>query len=149
MFFLKFLLFLFSINLHYSFKMISYINHKSHNKLFMGCDYYIEKRLCIFFNDNSCDCMNLKRERGYYTKYDDFIMNTNPQNSNLTEWEKIQKYHLTPNASPFLIYTNRTYTNDYLANEYEAMVEYFVRLFIYKNLNDVKDIVVYEVRYES
>lgn len=32
----------------------------------------------------------------------------------------------------------------YLSNEYEAMVEYFVRLFIYKNLNDVKDIVIYE-----
>ena len=125
--------------------MISYTNHRSH-KIFMSCDYYIEQRLCIFFNDNSCDCMNLKRQRGYYI--DDFIMNTNPQNSNLTEWEKIQKYHLTPNASPFLIYTNRSYINDYLANEYEAMVEYFVRLFIYKNLNDVKDIVIYEERYE-
>lgn len=145
MFFLKLLLFLFSINLHDSFKMISYVNRKSPNKLFMGCDYYIEKRLCIFFNDNSCDCMNLKREIGYYTDYDDFIMNINPQNSNLTEWGKNQKYHLTP-TSPLIIYTNGSYINVYLANEYESMVEYFVRLFIYKNLNDVKDIVVYEER---
>ena len=149
MFFLKFLLFLFSINLHYSFKIISYASHKSHNKVFiMGCDYYIEQRLCIFYNDNSCYCMNLKRERRYFTDYDDFIMNINPQNSNLTEWEKIQQYHLTPNTSQVIIYKNHSYINEYVANKYEAMVEFEMIHNIDQNWADIKDIVVYEERYE-
>lgn len=125
--------------------MISYAIHKSQNTLFMGCDYYIEKRLCVIFNDNSCDCVNLSKERGYY---DDFNMDINSENINFTEWQKIQKYHLTPNESPFIIYTNHSYVDGFVANRYEAMVEYFVRLFICKNMGDIKDIVIYEERYE-
>jgi len=148
MFFLKLLLFLFSINLHYSFKIISYLNRNPYNKLFMGCDYYIEQRLCIFYNDNSCYCINLKRERGYYTDYDDFVMNRNTQTNNLIEWEKIQQHHLTPTASPFIIYTNHSYINLYVANKYESMVEFEMIHNIDKNWDDIKDIVVYEERYE-
>lgn len=148
MFYLKLLLFLFSINLHYSFKIISYSNRKFHNKLFMGCDYYIEQRLCIYFNDNSCDCINLKRERGYYTDYDDFLMNINPLHTNLTEWERIQQHYLTPKASPVIIYTNRNYGNVYVANKYQEMIENLFQSFIYKKWDDVKDIVLYEERYE-
>jgi len=52
----------------------------------MGCDYYIEQNLCITYNDNSCYYINLDRKRGYYSDtdiYDDFIMNTTIENSNL------------------------------------------------------------------
>ena len=135
--------------------MTSYMNRKSHNKvftshnkLFMSCDYYIEQLLCIFFNDKRCYCMNLRRERGYYTEYDDFIMNVNTQNSNLTEWEKIQKYHLTPKETPLIIYTNHSYINEYVANKYERMVEFEMIHNIDQNWCDIKDIVLYEERYE-
>ena len=100
----------------------------------MGCDYYIVQKLCIFYNDNSCYCLNLKRERGYY---DDFIMNINMQNSNLTQ--------LTPKISQFIIYTNRSYTNEYVENKYEAMVE-FEMIHNNRNWTEIKDIVLYEER---
>ena len=135
------LLLLFSINLYHSFKITSYVNSQYHNKLFMGCDYYIEKRLCIFYNDKSCYCMNLKTERGYY-------MNINTQSSNLTEWEKIQKYHLTP-KDPLIIYTNRSYINEYVEKKYQPMVEFEMIHNIDQNWCDIKDIVVYEERYEE
>ena len=117
--------------------MISYMNHKSH-KLFVGCDYYIEQRLCIFYNDNSCYCMNVRRERGYYG---------DGAQSNLTELEKIR--HLTPNASQFIIYTNHSYINENVSNKYEAMVEFEMIHNIEQKWDDIKEIVVYEQRYES
>ena len=128
--------------------MISYVNRKSNDKLFMGCDYYIEKRLCFFFNDNSCDCMNLKREIGYYTDYDDFIMNINPQYSDLTESEKIQQHHLTSKTSPVIVYTNSSYVNEYVAYKYKAMLEFEMMQNVDKNWTDVKDIVLFEERFE-
>jgi len=148
MFFLKSLLFLFFINLHSSFKMISYVNRKSNDKLFMGCDYYIDHRLCIFYNDSSCYCINLKRERGYYTDYDDFIMNINPQYSHLTEGEKIQQHHLTSKTSPVIVYTNSSYVNEYVAYKYKAMLEFEMMHNDYNVWDDIKEIVIVEERYE-
>jgi hypothetical protein len=107
---------------------------KIKNKAFIGCDFYIEKRLCIFYNDNSCYCVNLQRERGYY----DFM------ESNMTESEKIQKY-LTPNATQ-TVYINHKYINDHEANKYEAMVE-FEMIHIDKNWDNIRNITVYERRY--
>ena len=146
MFFLKYLLFLFSISLNYAFKIISYTNRKSYNKLFKGCDYYIEQRLCIFYNDNNCYCINLGKERGYY---DNFVMNINNQTSNLTKWEKIQQHYLTPHTSAFIIYTNHSYINVNVADKYERMVEFEMINNIDQNWDDIKNIVIYEERYKS
>lgn len=148
MMFFKFLLLLFSINLHHSFKITSYVNRKYNNKLLMECDYYIEQMVCIFYKDKSCYCMNLKRERGYYTEYDDFGMNIKTQNSNLTEWEKMKKHHLTPEKSQLIIYTNYSYINEYVEKKYQPMVEFEMIHNIEQNWCDIKDIVVYEERYE-
>jgi len=131
--------------LYSSFKSYS---RKSH-KLFIGCDYYIEKRLCIFYNDKSCYCMNLKREIGYYTEHEDFIMKINTRNRNLTEWEKIQKHHLRPKESTLIIYTNRSYINEYVEKKYQPMVEFEMIHNIDQNWCDIKDIVLYEQRYEE
>ena len=84
--------------------------------------------------------MNLKTERGYY-------MNINTQSSNLTEWEKIQKYHLTP-KDPLIIYTNRSYINEYVEEKYQPMVEFEMIHNIDQNWCDIKDIVIYEERIE-
>lgn len=118
-----------------SFKMINHANRKLNQNAFIGCDYYIEKRLCIFYNDNSYYCMNLQRERGYY----DFM------DSNLTQPEKIQKY-LTPNSTQ-TVYTNHKYINVHEENKYQAMVEYEM-IHMDKNWDNVKNITVYEMRYE-
>ena len=87
------------------------------------------------YNDNSFYCMNLHRERGYY----DFM------DSNLTQPEKIQKY-LTPNAMQ-TVYINQKYIDVHESNKYEAMVEYEM-IHIDKNWDHVKNITVYETRYE-
>jgi len=141
MIFIKIFSFLFFINLHNSFKIIN-INRINRFKVFMSCDYYIEQRLCIYYNNNTSYCINLDRKRGYYTDtdiYDDFIENINIENSNLTKWEKNKKYHLTPKVIP--IYSNRTFTNIYLSNQYMINNDS-------KTWNDIKDIVMLEERNE-
>lgn len=118
----------------------------------MGCDYYIEQRLCIYYNDNTSYCISLDRERGYYSDtdiYDDFIMNSNIENSNLTEWEKNKQYHLTPKTVPLIIYNNHTFINIYVSNQYKAMLEFEMINNDYKTWNDIKDIVILEERYEK
>ena len=114
--------------------MTSYVNPKS--QLFMGCHYYIEQRLCIFYEDKSCYCMNVRREKGYYKK--DSIT------QKLTELEK----HLTQKETPSIIYTNRSYINKYVEKKYQPMVEFEMIHNIDQNWKDIKEIVVYEERYE-
>lgn len=150
MFFI-FLSFLFFINLHDSFKIIN-INRINKNRVFMGCDYYIEERLCINYNDNSSYCINLDRRRGYFSDTDiyddDFIMNITIENSNLTNWEKNKQYHLTPTEIPVVIYTNHTFTNIYISNQYKSMLEFEMINNDYKTWDDIKDIEISEERYE-
>ena len=117
----------------------------------MGCDYYIEKNLCITYNDNSCYFINLEKERGYYTyidMYDDFIINTTIENSNLTEREKNKQYHLTPKTKPFTIYKNHDFTNIDVSNKYKAMLEFEMMHHDYNVWDDIKEIVIVEERYE-
>ena len=150
MIFLKFFSFLFFINLHNSFKIINTIR-MNRNKVFMGCDYYIEQCLCIYYNDNTSYYISLDRERGYYSDtdiYDDFIMISDIENSKLTEWEKNKQYHLTPKTKPFIIYNNHTFTNIDVSNKYKSMLEFEMINNEYKTWNDIKDIVILEERYE-
>lgn len=143
-----FLLFLFFINVNNSFKIINYIHRKPHNTLFMGCDYYIEKRLCINYNDNSSKYINIDRERGYYSDYNNYIIDPDIENSNLTEWEKIKKYHLMPSSIPVLIYTNNTFTDIYVSNEYKEILEHEMIYYDAKKWDHIKNIEILEKRYE-
>ena len=149
MFLLRFLPFLFFINLYDSFKIVSYIKHKTNNiAMYMGCDYYIETNLCINYNDNMRSHINLNRERGYYSGYDNFIMEIRDQANNMSEWEKMKEYHLTPQAVPFLIYTNNSICNEYLSRQYKQIIEFEIVDNDYRTWDEVKDIVILEERYE-
>ena len=143
-----FLLFLFFINVNNSFKIINYIYRKPHNTLFMGCDYYIEKRLCIHYSDNSSKYININRERGYYSDYNNYIIDPDIENSNLTEWEKIKKYHLMPSSIPVLIYTNNSFTDIYVSNEYKEILEHEMIYYGGKTWDHIKNIEILEKRYE-
>ena len=143
-----FLLFLFFINVNNSFKIINYIYRKPHNTLFMGCDYYIEKTLCIRYSDNSSKYINIHRERGYYSDYNNYIIDPDIENSNLTEWEKIKKYHLMPSLIPVLIYTNNTFTDIYASNEYKEILEHQMIYYDAKTWDHIKNIEILEKRYE-
>jgi len=124
------------------------MNHKSNNRISMGCDYYIDKNLYIHYYDNESKCIKLTRDRCYYYDiYDDFIMNENFENSNMTEWEKIKKYHLQPRAQPYLLYINNRFTNMYVSDRYEEMINYAI-INDKRNWDDIKDIVILEERYE-
>jgi hypothetical protein len=152
---LSYLLFLCFIKLHNSFKLTSYMNtsymnRKSHNKLSMVCDYYIEERLCVYYNDNSCYCIELNKKRGYYTDTDifnDFMIDMDIENSNLTELEKNIQYHLKP-ISPFIIYNNNAFTNIHILNKYKDLLESVIINIDYKTWDDITEIVLLEERYK-
>jgi len=117
----------------------------------MGCDYYIEKNLYIYYNDNSFNYINLKRDRVYYSDIinHDFSMSIKSPDSNLSELEKIKQYILIPKKLPFLVFSNDTFTNFYVCNKFKKMVEYEMKNNQNnqnKTWNDVKDIVILEER---
>ena len=80
--------------------------------------------------------------------YDDFIMSVRDKVNNMSSYEKMKQYHLTPKAIPFLIYTNYSFTNIYLSNKYEEMIEFEIINNHYKSWGDIKEIVIEEKRYE-
>ena len=151
MVFFRIFSFLFFVNSFVnSFKFVNHFSSKLNTKLniYMGCDYYIEHNLCIYYNDNTSNSINLNRERGYYTDYDDFIMSIRDETSGMSEWKKMKQYHLTPKAVPFLIYENHSFVNIYVSDKYKAMLEYEMINHDYKTWDDIKDIVLQEERYE-
>jgi hypothetical protein len=118
----------------------------------MRCDYYIQQNLIIHFNDNSCGCIKLWRDRAYYSEIDifnHFMIDKNIENSNLTEWEKIKQYHLLPKSKPLIIYNNHTFTDADLSNQYKLMVEHRMNMYDSNRWNDIKHIIISEERYES
>jgi len=145
MFFLKVVSFLLFINLLNGFN--PNIIHKSNNRIFMGCDYYIEKNLCIYYTDDSSYCLTLERERGYYSDYDDFIIDMMDNSEKISEWEKMKECHLIPREMPTVIYANNTFSNIYVANEYGRMIESQIINNHCKTWDDVKEIVILEERY--
>jgi len=114
----------------------------------MEFHYYIEKKLCIYYNDNSDCCITLKREKKYFDYYHDFITNTNTQKSNLTKWEKTRKHSLIPKAPPFVIYTNNSFISEDLSYKYQTIIEIVMNNNDDKKWKDVKDIIIFEERYE-
>jgi len=148
MIFFQILSFLFFMNLCNSFKFINDMNHKTYNKLSMGCDYYIEHNLFIYYNDNTSSCINFNRQRGYYSDFDNFIMDIKSQDTKMSKWEKMKQYHLTPREIPYLIYSNHSFTNIYVSKQYKEMLEFEIINKDYKTWDDVTEVVILEERYE-
>ena len=123
-------------------------NRKSNNIISMGCDYYIEDNLYIYYNDNGYNCIKLYRDRGYYYDiHDDFIMDMKYETENMTEWEKIKQYHLEPRAKPYLLYSNNSITDRIILYRYEKMINRAI-INDNKNWDDINEIVILEERYE-
>ena len=142
--------FLYFINLNNSFK---FMNYKLNNKTYMrmGCDYYIEQNLYIYYNDNKCNYINLYRDDAYYTDlyYDeDFNLDIPNDNSYMLHLKKVKEYHLVAKKSPILIYSNYTIIDTYLLNKYKRKLEFKMKNDGYKTWNDIDKIVILEERYE-
>lgn len=149
--FFRLFLFLSLIYLHESFKMnfllynIDNIAHfRMKNKLQMGCDYYIDKDLHIYFyNKNDYFLINLEHERGYFYEY--------PYDPDEEDYEQIMnemiKEQLQPRMKPIVIYSNNTFTKPHFENKYKTMIESVINNDLYKDWDDVKEIIKVEDRY--
>ena len=106
----------------------------------MGCDYYIQKMLRIYFEDDYLNCL-LDRERGYY-----FNIYDEDEEDYETKVNEYRRKCLTPKMESILIYNNQ-FNNSTYETKYKSIVENFMkdcgRLF-----SDITKIIKLEVRYE-
>jgi len=87
----------------------------------MGCDYYLNTYICIFYNDNTKSEIILERERGYFnTNF--CIDNNNPRYYEIID-ENFEK-QIQDIKNPFIIYENNEWKIDeILKNEYEYIIK--------------------------
>lgn len=107
----------------------------------MGCDYYIQKILRIYFEDNDYLSFVVDRERGYY-----FNIYDEDEEDYETKLNEYIKECLTPKMDPIIIYDNQ-FKNSTYETKYKSIVENFMkdcgRLF-----SDITKIIKVEVRSE-
>ena len=147
MFFYGMFSFLLFINSYESFHLINY--RKPMNKLNMGCYYYIEKNLYIYYKDNSIHSLNIKKDRGYYYDItDDMDIYLSLDDPSEQVRQRLKEYHLESVEMPCLIYSNGNFTNDDVSEKYKMILEYEMMNNDYRTWDDIKDIVVMEERYK-
>jgi hypothetical protein len=106
----------------------------------MGCDYYIDKVLDIYYNDTEFYSIRLERTRGYYFDMYD-------EDDEFYE-EKMKKYieeTLISQTKPITIYQNNSFTNEKVEIKYKALVEKYINDYG-KTLSDIVKILKVEVR---
>lgn len=84
----------------------------------MGCDYYIIKALCVYYNENGYLHIELDRERGY------FDINLDEDSDDYEE--KVDEYIrdcLTPKMAPITIYNNGVFNKSVSETKYKSMIE--------------------------
>ena len=147
MFFYGIFSFLLFINSYESFHLINY--RKPMNKLNMGCDYYIEKNLYIYYKDNSIHSLNIKKDKGYfYEIHHDMSIDLSLYNSSEEVIKILKEHHLEPREIPSLIYSNNNFINDNVSKKYKMMLEYEMMNHDCKTWDDIKHVVVMEERYQ-
>ena len=121
------------------------ISLDSRHELNMGCDYYIDKYLHIYYyNDIIFSYINLKHEKGYY-----WFVSLLDEDEDGYEEEYIQykKNKLEPVMEPIVIYSNNTFNKLSFENKYKEIIQYELNLFN-KTWNDINKIIKIENRYE-
>jgi len=108
----------------------------------MGCDYYIQKLLRIYFEDDDYLSFVVGTERGYYIDiYDE----------DEEDYErKINDYIkecLTPKMKPIIIYNNGVFNKPTYETKYKYIVENFMND-CGKKCSDITKIIKIEDRYE-
>ena len=107
----------------------------------MGCDYYIQKVLRIYFEDDYLCCI-VGSERGYYMDlYDedeeDYELKVN----------EYTKECLTPKMEPIILY-NGSFNKSSYETKYKSIVENFMND-CGKKFSDITKIIKIEDRYEN
>ena len=141
---LNYILFISFINLSNSFSFINKIYYPNY-KLNMGCDYYIDKDLHIYYYNNTVfSCINLEHERGYY--WFSSLLDEDEDGYDI-ELTKYIKTILEPNMKPITIYSNSTFLKDNFENKYKKIIDDDLKLYN-KTWNDINKIIKIEHRYE-
>jgi hypothetical protein len=111
----------------------------------MGCDYYIDKDLQIYYyDDGEVSYINLEREKSYYW----FISTLDEDEDGYDdEFAEYIKQTLEPSMKPIVIYSNNTFHKLSFENKYKQMIECDINRFN-KTLNDVEKIIKVENRYQ-
>ena len=111
----------------------------------MGCDYYIDKNLDIYDdNDTILSYINLEHERGYYWFSS---LADEDENSYDTKLAQYIKDTLEPTMKPIVIYSNNTFHKVSFENKYKKIIENEIKI-CNKTFNDVSKVVKIERRYE-
>ena len=108
----------------------------------MGCDYYIQKVLRIYFEDDDYLCFVIGTERGYYMNiYDE------DEEEYETKLNEYLKECLTPKMEPIILYNNGAFNKSTYETKYKSIVENFMKD-CGKVFSDITKIIKVEDRYE-
>jgi len=109
----------------------------------MGCDYYIDKDLILFFhNDYRPTYINLEHNRGYFY---DLSIDIDEEDYERKEEESVKK-QLTPSMKPILIYENNLFIKAIYEEKYKDLILH--HLPNDKTWTDIQKIIKSESRYE-
>lgn len=110
----------------------------------MGCDYYIEKSLKIYyFSKNIYSIITLERDTGYYYYPS---MDEDDENYEKILAETIED-QLKPSMKPIIIYEDGIFKNNKLESKYKSMIEEQLKR-DKKESKDIKKIMKVESRWE-
>lgn len=147
----NYFLFICFINVCNSFTLINnqirsnFLSRHCKNKLNMGCDYYIDKNLCVYDqNDIQISYINIEHERCYYN----FVsLLDEDEDGYETEFSTYIENLLNKEMKPIVIYGNNTFNKLSSEIKYKRMIEEEIKLFN-KSWNDISKIIKTEYRYE-
>jgi hypothetical protein len=112
----------------------------------MSCDFYIDKDLHIYNNDNTIlSYINLEHERGYYWFSTTLDEDENEYNTKLLELIEEQ---LKSNMKPIVIYSNNKFNKLSFENKYKKIIENELNIYN-KSWNDIHKIIKIENRYKK
>jgi hypothetical protein len=109
----------------------------------MGCDYYIEKYLYIYYKDKSTDYIKLSTDRGYFYLPDD-LDEDDPDFE--IKYNELIRLQLKPRMKPLIIYQDNEFITNFLENKYRPIVEQNMKNGKY--WIDIEKIIKKESRYE-
>jgi hypothetical protein len=130
--------------INFKYKIYLYLKQLYINIFIMGCDYYIEKDLVIYYNDNNyISSINLSSERGYFY---DINYDEDEEDYEKKYNESINK-QLKPSMTPIIIYIDNNFNNESLEKKYKKIIEDELKK-DNKKWESIKKIMKEEHRYE-
>jgi len=109
----------------------------------MGCDYYINKNVYIYFQDNSRHYILLEQRRGYFYEID----KDEDEEDYEEEYEKSIQKQLEPVMKPIILYKDHSFCNNAFETKYKNIIDYELSK-MGKTWDHVIKIIKSESRYE-